>query len=330
MAAIVALVALSPPSPASAEPGVRIRSGIVYASPDGVPLKLDAYLPVSPGPHPAVILIHGGAWTLGYRSYEVDLAASLVKADFAAFAVDYRLAPEFPFPAAVEDVRAAVTWVRAHAAEYDIDPAAIGAIGESAGGHLAAMLAMLGTGPLDTGSRIAAAVSWSGPMDLAALLRDAGDVVSQRFTIRGLVEQFLGCHGASCQGLLRDASPVSFIDPSDAPMLLVNSTQEIIPLTQATEMTDELHRAGVSARVIEMPGKKHAGEYANDPVPGSSSSVLEVSIAFLCSQLPRAPGPVGTTSGGGPVSPLQAAVAAVAVACVAGALFRRKRRVRRT
>ena len=263
----------------------RVEPGIMYASPDGVPLKLDAYLPGSPEPHPGVILIHGGAFRSGERAWETYLATALVDAGFAAFSIDYRLAPEFPFPAAVDDVLAAVAWVRAHAAEYGVDPREIGAIGESAGGHLAAMLAVLGRDSLDTGSRIAAAVSWSGPIDLNALVRDAGDVVSGGLTIRDVVEEFLGCRGVSCARLFRKASPVTFVDPSDAPMLLVNSVEELIPIAEAREMAAELRRAGVSVRVIEMPGDKHAGEYANDPVPGSSRTVLGVSIAFLRSEL---------------------------------------------
>ena len=99
----------------------------MYASPGGVPLKLDAYLPGSPGPHPGVILIHGGGFRFGEREWERYLATALVDAGFAAFSIDYRLAPEFPFPAAV------------------VDPREIGAVGESAGGHLAAMVAVLGS-----------------------------------------------------------------------------------------------------------------------------------------------------------------------------------------
>ena len=264
----------------------RTELGIVYASPDGVPLKLDAYLPGSPGPRPSVILIHGGAFRTGGRGWESYLATALVDAGFAAFSVDYRLAPEFPFPAAVDDVLAAVAWVRAHAAEYGVDPREIGAIGESAGGHLAAMLAVLGKDSLDTGSRIAAAVSWSGPMDLHALVRDAGDVVTGGLTIRDdVVEPFLGCRGVSCARLFRNASPVTFVDHSDAPMLLVSSVEEFLPIAQTREMATELRRAGVSVRVIEMLGAKHAGEYANDPVPGSSRTVLDAAIAFLRSEL---------------------------------------------
>jgi acetyl esterase/lipase len=278
-----------PSVPVSDGPSVsvspRIELGITYASPDGVPLKLDAYVPGSPGPHPGVILIHGGGFRVGDRTWETYLATALVDAGFAAFSIDYRLAPEFSFPAAVDDVLTAVAWVRAHATEYGVDPGRIGAIGESAGAHLAAMLGVLGRGSLDVGSRVAAVVSWSGPMDLSALVRDAGDVVSAGLRIRELVEQFLGCRGTACARLFRKASPVTFVDPSDAPMLLVNSVDEFIPIGEAREMAAELRRAAVSVRVIEMPGAEHAGGYADDAVPGSSGTVLDASIAFLRSEL---------------------------------------------
>jgi acetyl esterase/lipase len=84
----------------------------------------------------------------------------------------------------------------------------MGALGESAGGHLAALLAVLGSGARDAGSRVDAAVSLSGPMDLSALLADRGNArVGKRLTGREAIEQFLGCRGHACAGPLRDASP---------------------------------------------------------------------------------------------------------------------------
>jgi acetyl esterase len=319
----------------SAQAAPRVERGIVYASPEGIPLRLDAYLPGTPGPHPAVVLIHGGAWREGDRELSGNwYATAFVDAGFAAFAVDYRLAPEQPYPAAVGDVRAAVAWVRAHAAEYDVEPAAIGAFGDSAGGHLAAMLDVLGHGPTDADSRVAAAVSWSGPMDLAALVRDRGALVvrghrgSYELTVRDIVEQFLGCAGASCADPLRRASPVTFVDPTDAPMLLASSVDEEIPIAQARKMSDELRRAGVPVTLIELPGDKHAVEYAGDPVPGSTATVLERSIAFLRSELqPAQHGGGGTAShSSGPLLPI--GLVALVIACAASALLLPRHRAR--
>src|SRR5205823_15008683 len=135
-ASALALVVLSAgASPAQAGPGVRIETGIVFATHDCVSLKLDAYLPTSSGPHPGVILIHGGGWYTGLRGWDQELGVALAGAGFAGFGVHYRLAPELLYPAQVEDVQAAVRWVRAHASEFDVDPERVGALGESAGGH---------------------------------------------------------------------------------------------------------------------------------------------------------------------------------------------------
>jgi acetyl esterase/lipase len=169
----------------------------------------------------------------------------------------------------------------------------MGALGESAGGHLAALLAVLGSGARDAGSRVDAAVSLSGPMDLSALLADRGNArVGKRLTGREAIEQFLGCRGHACAGPLRDASPLTYVDASDAPMLLANSTHEVIPLSQATEMAEALRAANVPVRLIEVPGSAHGGYYLLAPIPGSGGTVLEACIAFLRERLRPIPDPV--------------------------------------
>jgi acetyl esterase/lipase len=120
---------------------------------------MDAYLPATPG----LLLIHGGAWVKGSRQKRATTAVQLADAGIAAFPLDYRLAPDHPFPAALEDVQAAVALIRAYAARFQIDPEKLGALGSSAGGHLAALLATSGTGSNLSGLGIRIAVSWSGP-----------------------------------------------------------------------------------------------------------------------------------------------------------------------
>ena len=121
-----------------------------YGTADGKPLLLDVYLPVTTGRgRSAVVLVHGGAWRGGdKRDFAVE-ARRLAAAGLVAFSVNYRLDTMPAFPAQVDDVQAAVRWVRGHADDYGVDPARIGALGASAGGHLVAMLATLGQGPLD-------------------------------------------------------------------------------------------------------------------------------------------------------------------------------------
>ncbi len=272
------LVAGTSPSCGSrAAPEVIVMSTFEYARPDGVPLMLDAYLPPTPGPHPAVLLIHGGGWEAGSRSEVAELGGvpgtAWAGTGFAAFAIDYRLAPEHPYPAAVQDVRAAVAWIRRHADDFSVDPARIGAFGMSAGGHLAAMLAVVGEGSLVEGSRVRAVVSWSAPLHLGVTVRLSG-------FLRPIVARFLGCRVEECGDRLLAASATSHIDASDASILIVNSTDEFVPVEQAALTAEAFRRHGVPVRSIEVPGSSHGG-YASVAVPGATESVWEATVAFL-------------------------------------------------
>src|SRR6266702_5522499 len=123
---------------------VRITQDIVYRTIDGEAVLLDAYVPTAKTVKlPAILLVHGGAWRGGDKSNFTGDAMHLAQLGYAAFSVNYRLAPMHPYPAAVDDVEAAVRWLRAPAQvkAYKLDPKRIGAIGSSAGGHLVGMLA---------------------------------------------------------------------------------------------------------------------------------------------------------------------------------------------
>src|SRR6266511_678784 len=156
-----------------------------------------------------------------------------------------------PYPAAVDDVEAAVEWVRKHAKEYGVDRKRVGALGGSAGAHLTGLLATVGKGPLEKGHRIAAAVSWSGPMDLDSLA-----AVST-------IQAFVGCPPEACRSAYVEASPVAHVDKTDAPMLIVNSTMELVPKAQADAMKAALDTAGVANQEIILPGTAHSRAYSN-------------------------------------------------------------------
>src|SRR5262249_29542197 len=104
-------------------------------------LTLDAYVPEGDGPFPAAIVVHGGGFVNGDKqTYVKPLFDPLTDANFAWFTINYRLAPNHKYPAAVEDVESAIRYVRSHAAQYKVDPNRIALIGESAGGHLVSMV----------------------------------------------------------------------------------------------------------------------------------------------------------------------------------------------
>jgi acetyl esterase/lipase len=181
------------------------------------------------------------------------LPRQLAERGFAAFSIEYRPSTTAPFPAALEDVQAAVRFVRAHAARYHVDPRRLAAAGGSSGGHLAALLATWGEGSTDVGARVRLALSWSGPMDLEPLLR------SPNRELVSIVQTFLGCSASSpaCADKARLASPITHVDPSDGAFYLTNSVDEIIPASQARQMASALAQADLPHEVTFLTSGHH-------------------------------------------------------------------------
>ena len=330
MAVVVAVLAAASAAPAvaggtTAAPqqasGFEVKRDLTYKTVGGDELKLDAYIPAGGGVRPGVMVIYGGGWVLGSKELSAPLARVFAERGYIAFAMNYRLAPFHPFPAAVDDVQTSVAWVRDHAFDFGLDPARIGAIGGSAGGHLSAMLATLGEGSHDHGSRITAAASWAGPMDLHP---DQFGPDGQIY-----VEAFLDCIGRPCdEATIAAASPIAHVDPSDAPILLAQGEQDQLVLPeQALRMADALEGAGVGHDLFLLPNAGH-----DERLVGL---VEQPSFEFLRRELgdvePGSQGNLvvgGDKGGGGLLAPtIVVIVAGVAVIVVVVAL-RRRRRVR--
>jgi acetyl esterase/lipase len=284
-AALLVSLALSVAAPANAQGGQpTVMRDITYRSIGGTSLAFDAYLPSGTGPHPAVVVIPGGKWVNGTKEDKTWLPVDLASAGFAAFAVDYRPATEAPFPAAIEDVQTAVRYIRAHASRFDIDPKEFGAVGGSAGGHLAALLATWGEGPTDLGARVNVAVSWSGPMDLVRLLG------VRQAEIGSAVRTFLGCSPSErCIDQARAASPVNHVDPTDGAVFLGHFTGEAIPIDQAIRMAAVLERSGVPDQLVQANGDNHG--------LGQNEKTVDYVTGFLRSWI------AGGTSGASSPSP---------------------------
>jgi acetyl esterase len=235
---------LSPPA-AGQQHGVEVVKDITYVVRPGGSLALDAYLPSGPGPHPAALVIPGGRWMFIDKAKNDWLPTQLAEGGIAAFAIEYRPSTDAPFPAALEDAQAAVRFVRAQAARFHIDPTRLGAVGGSAGGHLATLLATWGEGSTEVGTRVRVAISWSGPMDLAPLFE------SPNANVVNAVETLLDCTSlAACREEARTASPISHVDPSDGAVYLANSTDEIIPVAQARSMAIALERSDLPHELV--------------------------------------------------------------------------------
>jgi acetyl esterase/lipase len=287
-------VGVSAPLPARAE--VTIQPDILYAEPGGFPLYMDVYSPSGTGPFPGVVVVDGSAWQRGDRKRLPGPSTLVADAGMVAFAIDYRLAPQFHYPAQIEDVQSAVTFIRQHAAEFHVDPSEIGGLGPSAGGHLVGLLATMGEGSLDAGTRIRAGVSWSGPMDLSLAVQDGEGQVGNA------VAALLGCDLSSCQPQLDQASPVTYADPTDAALFMANSEQEFIPISTAVEMAGVLTQEGVPNELVRVPGTGHGTGYDDESTPSlNGETVGQASVAWLQQYLttPRSPGSTPTTSPSG-------------------------------
>jgi acetyl esterase/lipase len=245
--------------------GLSVLKNRVYRTDGAYVGRLDVYLPSpaasTPDDHarrPAVLAIHGGSWIGGSKEEYGPQVVRLASAGYVVFAADYRLArPGHPsWPMALDDLRAAVRWIRSRAADYGIDPERIVAFGTSAGGHLASLL---GTFPpkAESGqisSRVQAVVSLYAPSDLVALLEE-------RNLPNDPVMQLAGVRQPKGLAQLREASPLAHVTGDDAPMLLIHGTEDRwVPLEQSRKMGDELARAGVKHRLLIMPDERHGFE----------------------------------------------------------------------
>lgn len=254
---------------------ISVTTNVRFGKGGGQPLLLDAYVARRPKTRrPGVIIIHGGGWSRGDKSQFAPEGTKLAHLGWDAFSINYRLDPPAKFPASIKDSLKAVRWIRAHARRFHLNPKKLAVIGSSAGGNLAALLAVDGHGSRKKGSRILAAVTWSAPMDLTTLARVR--------SFAGLtVQHYVGCAPGSCPKLYKEGSPVSAVDHSDAPMLIANSQSELIPLGQAKEMAKKLKRAHVAHRLIVLPGSRHAEAY--------EGAVWKASLKFLERYLGRLP-----------------------------------------
>jgi acetyl esterase/lipase len=254
---------------------VRVIPDIDYAG-DGNPRhRLTLALPLEPaveGLLPIIVYIHGGAWMEGDHRGGVAAIRSLVASGrFVGASIGYRLTGEAGWPAQIHDCKAAIRWIRSHAAGLGADPAKIAVMGHSAGGHLSAMLGVAGAAEnglegdvgLHAGvsSRVAVAINFFGPSDLLSMQsqmpengviqHDAPDSPESRL-LRGPLQ--------SRPDQARSASPRRFVDASDPPMLLIHGDRDrLIPFAQSVDLAADLKQAGVEHVFVEVAGGGHGG-----------------------------------------------------------------------
>jgi acetyl esterase/lipase len=304
-----------PDQPAPHEPPtggseIQVLRGLEYARVDvhgdQKQLLLDLYLPPEgmPRPLPLLIYIHGGGWMDGSRE---DCPGNFVaERGFAIACVDYRLSHEAHFPAQIHDVKAAVRWLRVHADFYHLDPGRFGAWGDSAGGHLAALLGTSAgmpdlegdVGVRDISSDVQAVVDWYGPTDFSRVPPAFVESVSHPlppeifdryerepwFEYTLATTLLLGGPVETRSDLAMLANPITHVDPHDPPFLILHGERdEIVPFDQSIFLLDALLEQGVEVVFIPDPERGHgiSGPEGMPYDPG----LLEMALDFFNAHL---------------------------------------------
>ena len=243
------------------------------------PLELDLYLPAAaisqaPVPAPVIVFIHGGGWRVGsrrsfgpaFQDWDPSPFQRLADAGFAVASIDYRLSAEAVFPAQLDDVRTAAQWLAANADRFGIDAQRMVLWGESAGGHLAALLGLTGTGEstIDGGTappaaRVVGVVDWYGPADLSTMREQSrADAVTAPDSPDSRESMLLGAPLADSPELAAAASPVTYVH-ADAPAFYLAHGREdrFVPTGQSEQLAAALRAAGASVRLRLVDGADH-------------------------------------------------------------------------
>jgi len=261
----------------------KVERDITYGVADGIALKMDIYYPkAAEGTVPAVLYVHGGGWTKGDKRVGAGATEipELVSRGYLVAAINYRLAPQYKFPAQIEDVKCAVRFLRANAATYGIDPEHIGAWGGSAGGHLVSLLGVTDTtagfegngGYANQSSQVQAVVDMFGPSDLSMVFEGA----NQR-----LQAQVFGTTDHNSE-IVKRASPITWVSSDDPPFLILHGEKDtLVPPSQSEILYDQLISAGVPATLVIVKNAGHGFAPAGGTIDPSRMEITKMVADFF-------------------------------------------------
>jgi acetyl esterase/lipase len=243
----------------------RVFKDVAYIQGGRDDQRIDIYLPRTEGPHPLIVWVHGGAWRAGSRK-DMPLGG-LIAQGFAVASVDYRLSTVAPMPAMMHDIKAAIRFLRAHAAEYGFDAKRFAIAGSSAGGHLAALTGTSnGNAELegklgahrDQSSDVQAIVSFFGASNLQTILSQSTE---HGLSVRvPALQLLLGGQPVEKPALAKLASPVAHVNAHVPPLLLIHGDADPqMPFEQSRELESAYKKSGRPVEFITMPGSVHGG-----------------------------------------------------------------------
>ncbi|MEY4565105.1 MAG: Carboxylesterase NlhH [Planctomycetota bacterium] len=232
------------------EPQVKVTRDLVFCEVGEQKLKADLYRLDDETRKPVVIMIHGGGWAAGDKWHMADHARQLAREGFVAFSVNYRLAPQWKFPAQVEDCREALKWVQQNADKYQMDPDRLALYGYSAGAHLAALL---GCNPQPGLPPVKAVVAGGAPCDFTELSLE-----------NRTMAYFLGGSREEKPDVYRQASPKAFASKDDPPFFFFHGdVDRIVPLHNSRCLHDALQKCGIDSQFHEVTGQGHLLTFVN-------------------------------------------------------------------
>ena len=269
--AIVGLLSARSGLQAAEKYAVEIQQDVVYGTGGGEELTLHLARPTGMDKAaPALVFIHGGAWRTGNKSSFAEAIQRAAERGYVAATIGYRFAPKHRFPAQIEDCKCAVRWLRANAEQLNVDPRRIGAIGGSAGAHLALLLGTMDSGDglegnggwEDQSSKVQAVVSYFGPVNLTLSIDDikkspSADVFMEQ-AVRAILRDFVGGEPEERTDELQLASPINYVNEGDAPVLMFQGTRDpLVPFEQAFQMAGALTTHKIPGRVEFIMGAGH-------------------------------------------------------------------------
>jgi acetyl esterase/lipase len=278
LAALLVLAPLGVPPATADEPPYRRTEDVIYGRKHGTALTLDVFTPKENANGLGVVFVVSGGWFSAHEAISLALVTPLVERGYTVFAVVHGSQPKFTIPEILEDMHRAVRFIRAHAADYKIDPDRLGIYGGSAGGHLSLMQGTAGKegdsqakDPVDrASSRVQAVACFFPPTDFLNYGKPGGDAIG-----RGILEAFAApfdfeeydpkrhkfaeiVDSERIRELGRQISPRNHASPEDPPTLIIHGdADKLVPIQQAQIMVDALKGAGVEAELVTKPGAAH-------------------------------------------------------------------------
>jgi acetyl esterase/lipase len=256
---------------------------VVYGRGGEEELRLDLFVPKQvSGPLPALVILHGGGWAKGSHEAFRPIASAFAAHGYVTATVGYRFAPRHAFPAQIHDAKCAVRWLRANAERYQIDRDHVGALGFSAGAHLALLLGLTEAkdglegdgGNAEQSSRVQAVINVSGPTDLTR--------PGWSPPIEGAIADFMGGGRQQIANAYWTASPLAYVHRGAPPVLTIHGTDDpVVPYEQAQLLQASLRKAKVSARLIPLHGKGHGDNWTPQNMQRCKTAILEFLDANL-------------------------------------------------